>query len=63
MLPNGDFDLNVVIRTLVYNKNNNCLSFNVGGAITMESCLLNNNFRFLVKESIFFTQCNHNYSV
>ena len=38
MLPNGDFDLNVVIRTLVYNKNNNCLSFNVGGAITMESC-------------------------
>jgi len=38
ILPNGDFDLNVVIRTLIYNKNNSYLSFFTGGAITMESC-------------------------
>ena len=38
ILPNGDFDLNVVIRTLIYNKNNSHLSFFTGGAITMESC-------------------------
>ena len=35
--PNGDFDMNVIIRTLLYNKKNHYLSFNVGGAITMES--------------------------
>jgi para-aminobenzoate synthetase component 1 len=32
--PNGDFDLNVVIRSLQYNKNDEYLSFIVGGAIT-----------------------------
>lgn len=32
--PNGDFDLNVVIRSLVYNKQNKTLSCGVGGAIT-----------------------------
>lgn len=32
--PNGDFDLNVVIRSLVYNKKNKTLSCGVGGAIT-----------------------------
>jgi para-aminobenzoate synthetase component 1 len=37
MQPNGDFDLNVIIRTLVYNKINNSLSFKVGGAITINS--------------------------
>ncbi len=35
--PNGDFDLNVIIRTLIYNKKNHLLSFNVGGAITIDS--------------------------
>jgi len=35
--PGGDFDLNVVIRTLIYNKINQTLSFNVGGAITIDS--------------------------
>lgn len=37
MHPNGDFDLNVVIRTIIYNKANECLSFKVGGAITADS--------------------------
>lgn len=32
--PNGDFDFNVVIRTLLYNRKNKYLSCSVGGAIT-----------------------------
>ena len=46
--PNGDFDFNVVIRSLQYNQKNQYLSFMVGGAITSlsdaekeyEECLL-----------------------
>ncbi|MBL4592808.1 MAG: aminodeoxychorismate synthase component I, partial [Flavobacteriales bacterium] len=33
----GDFDFNVVIRSILYNKENNYLSFIVGGAITNQS--------------------------
>ena len=32
--PNGDFDFNVVIRTIIYNETEKKLSFSVGGAIT-----------------------------
>lgn len=32
--PNGDFDFNVVIRSLLYNSKNKYLSCSVGGAIT-----------------------------
>jgi len=35
--PNGDFDFNVVIRTLVYNHETKYLSCAVGGAITIKS--------------------------
>lgn len=35
--PNGNFDLNVVIRTLLYNKAKKYLSCSVGGAITINS--------------------------
>lgn len=35
--PNGNFDLNVVIRTLLYNKVQKYLSCSVGGAITINS--------------------------
>ncbi|MEJ5994217.1 anthranilate synthase component I family protein [Pedobacter sp. Du54] len=46
--PNGDFDFNVIIRSILYNATNNYLSFQVGGAITYaanaeeeyEECLL-----------------------
>jgi para-aminobenzoate synthetase component 1 len=46
--PDGDFDFNVVIRTLLYNAENGYLSFQAGGAITYhaepeleyEECLL-----------------------
>ena len=36
-LPNGDFDFNVVIRSLAYNSISKNGSFHVGGAITYDS--------------------------
>ncbi|MGO4819318.1 anthranilate synthase component I family protein [Flavobacterium sp. W22_SRS_FP1] len=46
--PNGDFDFNVVIRSILYNQEKNYVSFSVGSAITSlsspekeyEECLL-----------------------
>ena len=46
--PNGDFDFNVVIRSILYNQDNKYVSFSVGSAITSlsipeneyEECLL-----------------------
>lgn len=35
--PDFDFDFNVVIRSILYNKKNKYLSFTTGGAITIES--------------------------
>ena len=35
--PNGDFDFNVIIRTLLYNSKKKYLSCMVGGAITSKS--------------------------
>ena len=35
--PTGDFDFNVIIRTLLYNRNNKYLSFHTGSAITYDS--------------------------
>ncbi|MFT6815361.1 MAG: para-aminobenzoate synthetase component 1 [Sphingobacteriales bacterium] len=35
--PNGDFDLNVLIRTFSYNAKNNYLSYSAGSAITYDS--------------------------
>ncbi|ALD20809.1 aminodeoxychorismate synthase component I [Hymenobacter sp. DG25A] len=37
VLPNGDFDFNVVIRSLQYRQNTGYLSFQVGSAITYDS--------------------------
>lgn len=47
-MPNGDFDFNVVIRSILYNHENKYVSFSVGSAITSlsipqneyEECLL-----------------------
>ena len=49
--PSGDFDFNVVIRSILYNSSNNYVSFSVGSAITAlsipeleyEECLLKAN--------------------
>lgn len=35
--PKGDFDFNVIIRSLIFNSKNNYLSCSVGGAITIRS--------------------------
>ena len=35
--PEGDFDFNVIIRTILYNAKNNYLSFHVGSAITVDA--------------------------
>jgi para-aminobenzoate synthetase component 1 len=35
--PNGDFDFNVVIRSILYNQQNQYVSFSVGSAITSQS--------------------------
>lgn len=35
--PNGDFDFNVVIRSILYNEENKYISFSVGSAITAKS--------------------------
>ena len=35
--PDGDFDFNVVIRSILYNENKQYISYTVGGAITAKS--------------------------
>lgn len=35
--PQGDFDFNVVIRSILYNEAKNYVSFSVGSAITYDS--------------------------
>ena len=35
--PNGDFDFNVIIRSIFYDKNAKTLSFQVGSAITLDA--------------------------
>ena len=35
--PDGDFDFNVVIRSIIYNERKKFASFMVGGAITSKS--------------------------
>jgi len=35
--PYGDFDFNVIIRSILYNSSNKYVSFSVGGAITAKS--------------------------
>ena len=36
-MPNGDFDFNVVIRSIIYDSNNAKLNLNIGSAITYNS--------------------------
>ena len=35
--PTGDFDFNVIIRSILYNEKNNYISYSVGSAITAKS--------------------------
>ncbi|MDU8886282.1 aminodeoxychorismate synthase component I [Yeosuana sp. MJ-SS3] len=47
--PKGDFDFNVVIRSILYNKTNQYVSYTVGGAITAKSDPLKEYEECLVK--------------
>jgi len=47
--PKGDFDFNVVIRSILYNKTNQYVSYSVGGAITAKSNPLSEYEECLVK--------------
>ncbi|MEW4925568.1 aminodeoxychorismate synthase component I [Algibacter sp. 2305UL17-15] len=47
--PEGNFDFNVVIRTILYNESKNYVSYSVGGAITAKSDPLKEYEECLVK--------------
>src|SRR5690606_23105684 len=47
--PNNDFDFNVVIRSILYNKLNKYVSFSVGSAITSEAIAENEYLECLLK--------------
>ncbi|MCW8981486.1 MAG: aminodeoxychorismate synthase component I [Altibacter sp.] len=47
--PNGDFDFNVVIRSILYNAQKKYVSFSVGGAITAQSRIENEYEECLLK--------------
>ena len=47
--PTGDFDFNVVIRSILYNASNKYVSYSVGGAITAKSDPLNEYEECLIK--------------
>ncbi len=53
-MPNADFDFNVVIRSILYNHENNYLSFSVGSAITNVSIPQNEYQECLLKASAMF---------
>lgn len=56
--PNGDFDFNVVIRSILYNTENEYLSFSVGSAITSKSIPENEYEECLVKAKAMFEVLN-----
>ncbi len=52
--PNGDFDFNVVIRSILYNAKKEYLSFSVGSAITSKSVPENEYKECLLKAKAMF---------
>ncbi len=58
--PNGDFDFNVVIRSILYNAKNKYLSFLVGGAITNNSIPETEYEESLLKAKAIFEVLNNN---
>lgn len=53
--PSGDFDFNVVIRSIMYNQSNKYLSFSVGSAITSASLPENEYNECLLKAKAMFS--------
>lgn len=52
--PNGDFDFNVVIRSILYNAKNEYLSFSVGSAVTSKAIPENEYEECLLKAKAMF---------
>jgi para-aminobenzoate synthetase component I len=52
--PTGDFDFNVIIRSILYNSQNKYLSFSVGSAITAQSIPKNEYEECLLKAKAIF---------
>ena len=57
--PNGDFDFNVVIRSLIYNYKRKYLSLSVGGAITSKSIPIKEYEECIIKAQPIFNAFNH----
>ena len=57
--PDGDFDFNVVIRSLIYNYKRKYLSLSVGGAITSKSIPLKEYEECIIKAQPIFNAFNH----
>jgi para-aminobenzoate synthetase component 1 len=53
--PEGDFDFNVVIRSILYNQENKYLSFSVGSAVTAEATAENEYEECMLKANAMFT--------
>lgn len=60
--PSGDFDFNVVIRSILYNQSNKFLSFSVGSAITAEAIPENEYNECLLKAKAMFEVLEINYN-
>jgi para-aminobenzoate synthetase component 1 len=58
--PNGDFDFNVVIRSILYNQENEYVSFSVGSAITSQSIPENEYEECLLKANAMLNVLNAN---
>ncbi|CAN1495554.1 TrpE Anthranilate/para-aminobenzoate synthases component I [Flavobacteriaceae bacterium] len=58
--PNGDFDFNVVIRSILYNQENQYVSFSVGSAITSLSVPENEYEECLLKANAMLNVLNSN---
>ncbi len=56
--PEGDFDFNVIIRSILYNKSKQYLSFHTGGAITYEAVAEDEYAECLLKASAILTVLN-----
>ena len=52
--PNGDFDFNVVIRTLLYDENKKYLSYSTGSAITLDAIAENEYEECMLKAKSLF---------
>ena len=57
--PDGNFDFNVVIRSLIYNSKRKYLSLSVGGAITSKSIPLKEYEECIIKAQPIFNAFNH----